>query len=90
MRCFVGTVCYYRFYFWKVFYKFIIYIIKCYAIVNITGGYYCFKNKTIFVACCVSFISKLSLVFTLYEQTAFGVSCALCDFLRFLCLLAIF
>ena len=90
MGCFVCTVCYYSFYFWKVFYKFIIYIIKCYAIVNIAGCYYCFKNKTIFVTSCVSLICKLPLMFTFYEKSAFGISCALGDFLCFFCFLTIF
>ena len=90
MRCFVCTVCYYRFYFRKVFYQFIIYIIKRYAVVNITGRYYCFKNKTIFVTSCVCFIRKLSLMFSLYEKSAFGISCALDNFLGFCFFLAIF
>lgn len=37
MWCFVRTVCYYCFYFWKPFSYFFIHIIKSYTVMNIAG-----------------------------------------------------
>ena len=45
----------------------LIYLVKRYAVMDIAGRDYSFQHKTVLVAGGMGFVSKLLLVFTLYE-----------------------
>ena len=74
VRCFVCRVQNDGFYFGILFYYFVIYIIKSYAVMNIAGSYFYAYYITVFLAGCMRFIRELSFVLTFYEQSAFRVS----------------
>ena len=74
MGSFVSTVCYNGFYLGKPFGHFFIYVIKCYAIMYVTGSYYSFQYISVLITCGVCFVCELSFVVAFYEKSAVGVS----------------
>ena len=78
MWCFVRTVCYYCFYFWKPFSYFFIHIIKSYTVMDIPCCYNRFEDKTVFVAGSMCLICKNSLIFLIFKREDFADMLGIC------------
>ena len=51
----------------NILYYFVVYIVKRYAVMYISGCYFCFQYKAVLVAGGMRFISKLLFMLSLYE-----------------------
>ena len=69
MWCLVCSVSYNRFHFRERFCYLVVYIIKCYAVMDISGSNYRFQYKTMLVTRGMGFVCELPLVVALYEHT---------------------
>lgn len=78
MGRFVGAVRHNGLYTREFFGYLIVNIVKSYAVMHIPGGYYGFKDISVFITGCVCFVRELTLVVSLYKKTALRVGCASC------------
>ena len=53
----------------------VVQFIKCYAVMDIAGSYYCTKYEVVFVAGCMCFVRKTLAVFTFVENSAVRIGC---------------